>query len=98
MNPNASGLFLLVEGSKFLEVVRTRSRIGFVGQKEAAPVCSKRVRPCQQYSVTLPQGRRRRAGAFSGTTFSVFFNSVKIAFASALKVFVSGATSTKCCK
>ena len=33
---------------------------------------------------------------FSGVTFSLFFNSVRIAFASAFIGFESGATSTKC--
>jgi hypothetical protein len=39
-----------------------------------------------------------RAGllVFSGVTFSLFFNSVRIAFASAFIGFESGATSTKC--
>lgn len=37
-----------------------------------------------------------RAGVFSGTIFSVFFISVRIAFASVFIGWLSGATSTKC--
>src|SRR5690349_14197218 len=37
-----------------------------------------------------------RLGVLSGMTFSVLFNSAKIAFASAFKGLLSGATSTKC--
>ena len=46
------------------------------------------------------RGRRDagRAGVFSGMTFSVLFSSARIAFASAFNGFVSGATSTKCCR